>query len=145
MVKTGRWSNVFVAGHLHTLQPSIGDAQPHSVVPHATQHVPNRTCGMVGTDTELGEFHCAVDSHITGLPKVSQELPLRGSTQQPSLGPLYDQNTVLGGLVDTWRVVDKLPGHRMLGASDCTSDRLSLCAASRFGSSHRVAGWPEAS
>ena len=54
--------------------------------------------GRVDKDTELDAPDIA--EHITGLPKVTQSLPLRGVPKDKSLGPLYDQDTVLGGLVD---------------------------------------------
>ena len=51
---------------------------------------------------------------VTGLPRVSQPVALR-PTQAPALGPLYDPNLCIGGLVDCWTSVKRTIGHLEVG------------------------------
>ena len=49
--------------------------------------------------------------HHTGLPKVTQSMPCRGSANVEDEGVVYDPHACVGGLVDTWTSVNEIHGH----------------------------------
>ena len=96
MIRTGRWANTLVA--------------------NATQHWRGVLLGHALT-SHVGHVHLPTTpaQHVFGLPKVVQELPLRGLKRPPDLGPLYDSDSCLGSLVDVWTTINKVPGHLKVG------------------------------
>ena len=92
MVRTGRWANALVATHLvHTPTTGGGAQSPGVKLDHSS---------VVGRPIRK--------PLVTGMPVVTMTHELRGTTNT-TLGPLYDERTCVGGLVDTWTSVQRTP------------------------------------
>ena len=126
MVRTGYWSNTLVATHLLRATPSVQPSAPVTtpgtpiVCGDGTFLAPT-IGGMCSPPPPLGANHHP--GHVfgksvrhTGMPNVLQPTPLR---PQPTavLDPLYNPSTCVGGLVDVWTSVQRVPGHFVVGAS----------------------------
>ena len=131
MVRTGKWSNSLVATHLlkHMPPPMVGKHVQRASVVHtqrttacdigtpvqstAGTHMAHRVGAMLG----IGSVVAHSDPHVwdqflhyTSLPRVSHSMALRLQPQVP-LDPLFNPATCVGGLVDAWRSVQRVPGH----------------------------------
>ena len=96
MVRTCRFGNAFVAKGL--FKPHVaGDTTAAPDGAHVT-----------GAKLDTPE-------HVTVLPEVQQQLPLRNVATE-DLGPLYSLQTCVGGFIDTWKSVQRIPGHFTTGA-----------------------------
>ena len=114
MVRTGYWSNKLVASHLTQSQaPQCGARTQLPQVAAAAEAGPSLL-----SDHGDNRFH---DGHSwngnvrhTGTPAVTQHTPLR---PQPEVAqdPLYNPTTCVGGLVDAWKSVQRVPGHFAVG------------------------------
>ena len=118
MVRTGYWSNKLVASRL--AQPKAAQRGPRTQVLHlgtAAEATPAHNPSLLTDhcDTRFHDGHAWNGSvHHTGTPNVSQHTPLRPPTEVAP-DPLYNPATCVGGLVDSWKSVQRVPGHFAVG------------------------------
>ena len=80
-------------------------------------HIPSHVMGATPDELGVGKLSCITlqpPMHVTGMPKVSQQLALR-PVHAGDMGPLYSPEQCVGGLVDCWKPVKRIAGHLQVG------------------------------
>ena len=113
MVRTGRWANTLVASHRLRTAPGGIALTTGSTVATDTQVLRTPTVGRPAS-SDIGDGAHSSGTHVTGLPRVAQVMKLRPG-DPVDMGPLYDANTCIGGLVDCWTSVQRVTGHATVG------------------------------
>ena len=119
MVLAGKWQNTLVAQHMCSTPPH-NQVSRHTLAgrpcvkgsriggpPTVDMPSPIFSHRNVWLREEPGH---SPGNYVTGMPRVTQPVPLR-PRPEVDRGPLFDPKLCVGGLVDTWKSVKRVPGH----------------------------------